>query len=564
MSDRSAPSNAARVLRTLRHLRPSQALAQLRHALAPVSRAPRVFSGDPPPLAVEQASVPFLPPPRHARCIGRGRDTAVRLLNREVLFHDGVDWDYEAEGPLFSYHLHHFDHARGPGLSPLARAELMLDWIDAHPRGIGWDPHPISHRVLAWGKLLLTPGALTLIHEGSGRVRGSLASQLDTLAVRLEVRLQANHLFSNLLALVFGGLLFEGPAAARWLERSDAFRAELRDQLHRDGSHEERSPMYHALLLEQVLDLLNLARARPAGVPVGLVDELVDAAARMAGALELWTHPDGEIALFSDSALGIAQRPARLADYASALGVPVVSPEPAGRLAGGGFVRLADERLHGIVSVAGPAPEHQPGHAHCDALSFELSVDGERVVTDPGVFEYVPGRRRDVARATRSHATVEVDGEEQAEIWAAHRVGGRPIVGVLDYEPGLACEAECIGWATRDVVHRRRFELSEGALLVHEVIEGAVAVRLTLPLAPGRRARLEGEPGAARSLWVGGGRSALRVTLPDAGEVRWHLEPAEAYPEFGRAVWRWCLVGESDAFRRGTWRFVPEPVSPAS
>ena len=561
----SAPP-LGRAFRTLRHLRASQALAQLRHAVSPRESGPVAFTGPPPPLAVTRAQVAFLPPARQARCRRLGEATALRLLNREVVFHAGVDWDFDAEGPLFAYHLHHFDHARGDGLTPRERAALLLDWIEHHARGVGWDPHPISHRVLAWGKLLLTPGAIELEPEAAARVRSSLAVQLETLSSRLEVRLQANHLFSNLLAVVFGGLLFEGRAASRWLARTDAFRAELRDQIHRDGSHEERSPMYHALLLEQVLDLLNLARTRPERVPDGLAGDLVDAAARMLGALDLWTHPDGEIALFADAAFGVAQTPARLADYGSALGVPVVTPDPVGYLAGGGYVRLVDERLHVVASVAGPSPEHQPGHAHCDALSFELSVDGSRVVTDTGVYEYVPGPRRDVSRATRSHATIEIGGCEQAELWAAHRVGGRPIVSVLDYEPAIACEAECIGWSTRDVVHRRRFELAGGCLLVHETVEGGAGVRLTLPLAPERRARLEGDPGGARSLWVGDGpdgKGGLRVTLPDAGEVRWRLEPAEAFPEFGRETLRWRLVGESESFRVGTWRFEPQPRSAA-
>jgi uncharacterized heparinase superfamily protein len=34
-------------------------------------------------------------------------------------------------------------------------------------------------------------------------------------------------------------------------------------------------------------------------------------------------------------------------------------------------------------------PSYQPGHAHCDALSFELCIGRERVVTDTGVTEYV-------------------------------------------------------------------------------------------------------------------------------------------------------------------------------
>jgi uncharacterized heparinase superfamily protein len=315
--------------------------------------------------------------------------------------------------------------------------------------------------------------------------------------------------------------------------------------------------MYHALLLEQMLDLLNLVRARPERAPAGLEDELADAAGRMCGALEVWTHPDGEIALFSDSALGMAQPPGRLGDYAASLGVAVQEPAARSFLAEGGFVRLRDESLHLIASVAGPSPAHQPGHAHCDALAFELSVAGRRVVTDTGVFEYVPGPRRDLARATRSHATIEVAGHDQAEMWAAHRVGGRPRVRVLEHVPERSCEAVCTAWAPGDVAHRRRFALEAGALVVRDMLDGGPRpVHLTLPLAPGLRARLVGGVGVAPQLAVQlDSEALLRVELP--GGVAWRLEPGDYFPEFGRCERRWLLVGESDAFAAGVWRFAP-------
>ena len=33
-------------------------------------------------------------------------------------------------------------------------------------------------------------------------------------------------------------------------------------------------------------------------------------------------------------------------------------------------------------------PDYQPGHAHCDTLSYELAINGRRVVVDSGVFDY--------------------------------------------------------------------------------------------------------------------------------------------------------------------------------
>ena len=553
----SRMGSLGRLLRSARHLRLPQAAAQLRHTLGSGAVHPASFAGPPPALAAQAASVPFLPPPPHVACkVGVGGEIRIRLLAREISFRDGVDWQAEHEDPLFAYHLHHFDYARDETLSAEARLGLLLDWIANHERGVGWDSHPVSQRIFAWGKMLLTPGVLVPGEEASATIRHSFAKQVETLSQHLEVRLQANHLFTNLAAVVFGGLLLGEGNRQTWLGRTAAFRAELRDQIHPDGAHEERSPMYHCLLLEQVLDLLNLARVVPERTPAGLADDLEDVAGRMCGALEVWMHPDGEIALFADSAFDIASPPGRLIDYATALGIPVREPVHRDHLDRGGYVRLADDCWHLIASVGGPGPAHQPGHAHCDALAFELSLFGERIVTDTGVFEYLPGPNRDIARRTRSHSTLEIDGREQAEIWSAHRVGGRPRVRLVGFQPGIAFEAACHGWSTPGVAHHRRFELADGGLYIHDRIEGSpAAVRFALPLAPGLDARLTGDPGSARQLHVALATRELQVDLPGGSVVDWRLEPSDYFPSFGRRERRWCLVGSSEDFEAGVWRF---------
>ena len=417
----------------------------------------------------------------------------------------------------------------------------MLDWIARHPRGIGWSPHPISLRTLGWLKLLLTPDALGANGEARSTILASLGAQVAFLAAHLETHLLANHYLSTLLSVTLSGVALEGAGAAGWLGHEQRLRAELSEQVLPDGLHCERSPMYHACLLETVLDGLNLAQAKGGRASDTLRDTLAQTAARMLGALEVLTHPDGEIALFADSAFGIAQPPDALAGYAARLGVAPCRPARSGVLDAGGYVRLERGPFVLIASVAGPMPAHQPGHAHCDALAFELSVGGQRVVTDTGVHEYIPGRLRDLSRATRSHATLEVAGEEQAEIWAAHRIGGRPVVALEDAEPGVRVAAYCAGWATPDTRHHRVLEMAGEAIVVRDRLEGtARRARLTLPLAPDIEVRLDGP--RARLRLPGGGW--LRVELEGGPALR--VERAPYFPEFGRRTLRNVLVAEAD------------------
>ena len=518
--------------RTLRHVRPVQLAGQLRHRLRGVR--PVAFAGPPPELAARPPLAGFLPAPRAGAWDGALR---FRLLEREVTFAGRIDWEFAGEGPLWSFLLHQFHWARDPSIPAAARCAAILDWIERCRAGHGWLADPTSFRILNWSKFLLSPGALPDDAGARARIAGSLAAQCETLARHLETHLLANHYFTNLSALTLAGLAFGGSAGDRWLAHSAAFQGELAAQVGADGLHEERSPMYHAALLEQVLDALHVAdlSGRASGALRGA---LRDAAARMLGALGVLTHPDGEIALFGDSAFGFAHAPATLEAYGRSLGVAARAPDPPGLLADAGFVRLEAGPFVLLASLGGPAPAHQPGHAHADALAFELSVGGERVVTDTGVCEYRPGPRRDESRATRSHATLELDGRDQSELWAAHRVGGRARVRLVSAAPPHRAEATCRSWFARDTLHRRSFEIHVDGVEITDRLEGAPrAVRSTLPLAPGLEPVLDGATARLRTP-----RGAtLALALPRG--LAWSVERLAWMPELGRREERAALVG---------------------
>ena len=171
------------------------------------------------------------------------------------------------------------------------------------------------------------------------------------------------------------------------------------------------------------------------------------------------------------------------------------------------------------------------------------------------MYEYVAGARRLLCRQTRSHATVRVGGAEQAEIWSAHRVGGRPRVGLDTVLPQRRAEAHCVGFATAGTTHRRVFEIAEGALHVRDTIEGrAGSLCFALPLAIGLDVSIDSVDAAhpvARVALRGG--DVLRIALPS--RVRWRAERGPAYPEFGREAERVVLMGESEETGSFDWRF---------
>jgi hypothetical protein len=231
--------------------------------------------------------------------------------------------------------------------------------------------------------------------------------------------------------------------------------------------------MYHALALEDLMDIESLGFCLPA-IPVSNGAEPIPKAIdRMKGYLRRILHPDGEIPLFNDSALGVAQPPSEL----------LARPQESASLETGNS-KLETRRSIGLVGNqggelsapdtgyatirgldtdsclvfdAGPlGPDYQLGHGHCDILSYELSLHGQRVVVDTGVSTYEPGPQRHYERSTAAHNTLRIDGEEQAEIWGAFRVGRRPDVGRLAVgEIERMCFAHGEYRGCRGVLHSR-------------------------------------------------------------------------------------------------------------
>jgi uncharacterized heparinase superfamily protein len=217
--------------------------------------------------------------------------------------------------------------------------------------------------------------------------------------------------------------------------------------------------MYHAQILEDLAEIRVLCRTmgrRLAGSEL-LAQKIQSMAEFLRGIL----HPDGEIPLFSDSVLGGGRPPGQLLamaephDSKTARSESGVIVFPA---TGYGVIRSPESRSTVIFDCGPIGPDYQPGHGHCDILSYELSLQGQRVVIDTGVSTYEPGPERTYERSTAAHNTVRIDGEEQAEIWASFRVGRRPRMGELqggNNRPFHFLSGEHDAYRRMGVVHAR-------------------------------------------------------------------------------------------------------------
>lgn len=457
---------------TLRHLKVRQMVARVRFRLQ--RPAPDLRPAPP----VRRAAGPWCSPEWREPSLIDG-STAVFLTVRASIADPSI-WQDRRYEHLWLYNLHYFDDlvARGAAARRGWHEALIRRWIRENPpaEGVGWAPYPTSLRVANWVRWLLDGGG----GSPAPAVHDSLAAQARWLSRRLEVHLLGNHLWANAKGLLMAGLYFEGHEAAGW--RAEALRIlseELESQVLPDGGHFERSPMYHAIILEDVLDLVQLDRLYPGQLPAGFVSRLRAAAGRMLRWLKVMTHPDGEIAFFNDAAMGIAASCDTLEGYARREDIAIDARPlaPVEWLRDSGYVRLTSARAAVFCDVAPVGPDYQPAHGHADTLSFELSLDGRRVIVNAGISTYEPGPERDRQRSTRAHSTVEIDGRNSSDVWAAFRVARRakPFdVHAGEFDGAIQAAGAHDGYLhSAGVVHRRTWRLRDEGVAIHDELTGA-------------------------------------------------------------------------------------------
>jgi uncharacterized heparinase superfamily protein len=386
----------------------------------------------------------------------------------------------------------------------------------------------------------------------------SLALQVSWLAKRLEFHLLGNHLFANAKALVFGGLFFDGPQANAWVRTGmKIISRELPEQVLADGGNFERSPMYHSIFLEDLLDLLNIAGAYTNRLPATLVAPWRDASLRMLDWLQGMTHPDGQIALFNDAAFGIAATADELTAYACrVLGADAVLSGLPRRCAPGndrggvhlsqwadsGYIRLECADAVALLDVAPIGPDYLPGHAHADTLSFELSVLCQRVIVNGGTSRYGLGPERLCERDTASHSTVEVDGQSSSEVWSGFRVARRAYpfdLAVLERPDVLsvACSHDGYKRLPGKPVHRRSWRFSTGYMeVVDSVLGGGLPAVSRYILHPDVSVERVAADCFRLNLAHG------RLVLVKIGNGTGRLERACFAPEFGKVLPTQCIA----------------------
>lgn len=421
---------------TVRSMKPSQVYYRIRKMLKQrvslgVQPAPMPAQTHPVPSVAELDFDPVFLSRFSAEELLAGK---VTFLYEQENFCWNGPWEIPERSALWNFNLHYFEF-----LFPLTKAyadtgeqkyleeirKSILGWIVSNPQstgGPGWSAYTIALRTVNWLSCLAAlDGALEEDAPFYRQFTSSVYEQYCFLANHLEKDLLANHYFEDLKALIICALYFgDEKMLSAALEE---FKAQCREQILPDGMHFELSPMYHKIILEDVLRAA--AALRGAGRENAQIESYLQPMLDVAYSFEEGLE---RIPLFNDGGDNVAKSLSAL--MLAAENHFGIRPVYKAQLPDSGYYIFKQGDWKLIVDAGQPGSAYIPGHAHCDAMSFELFKDGKPVLVNCGTYAY-QCEQRGFFRSTAAHNTVMCAGVEQSHCWGVFRMGKRSRVQIL-------------------------------------------------------------------------------------------------------------------------------------
>lgn len=402
----------------------------------------------------------------------------VIFLNKKVDISPPAIWNDNTEEKLWLYNLHYFDDLNA--VDSLNRKDiqykLIKRWIAENPavKGNGWEPYPLSLRLVNWIKWYNRSGI------DDQAILDSIAQQAEALSKQLEYHILGNHLFANAKALVFVGCFLEGRLGVKYLKLGlKLLDREIPEQFLGDGGHFELSPMYHCILLWDILDLINLANIALEPLLKHRLESWKNTATQALDWLNIMTHPDGEVAFFNDSTIGIAASPSQLKLYAATLNINTCRKlNHYELLSDSGYTRIGFSDYSLIFDHGEVGPSYLPGHAHADTLSFEMSLGESRFFVNSGTSLYGVSEERHRQRGSAAHNTVVINSEDSSEVWGGFRVARRAhsiVNDVFVSDDLVTITASHDGYTrlTPSVRHKRNISATKAEVVITDSIDQA-------------------------------------------------------------------------------------------
>lgn len=408
--------------------------------------------------------------------------------------HKVLNFFYKKELPkLWLYNLHYFDYIiTKEGLCNVKHSKrLIYNWVFAEKDNlkIGLEPYPTSLRIVNWIKWLIFTGVK------DNKLNNIILSQTKFLSKQIEWHIMANHLIANAKALLFSGVYFSCKEASGFRKLGEKIlKQEIKEQILDDGGHFERSPMYHSIIIEDLLDIIELNRLFPHCIDIILIKRIKDVIHKQIFWLNTMLHTDKEISFFNDSSIGVAQSPKNILMFYNLLFKKNITFKNYEKLSfeylkNTGYCSIGAKTYKCLIDIGSVGPSYQPGHAHAQIFSFELSIWGTRVFVNTGVSEYNEGERRELERGTKAHNTVSCFNKNSSDVWSSFRVANRAKVSninIIKKNNVIKISGKHDGYKNilNNAYHERKWEFEKNTIRIHDNVKQGTNIMATLILHP--------------------------------------------------------------------------------
>ena len=185
-------------------------------------------------------------------------------------------------------------------------------------------------------------------------------------------------------------------------------------------------------------------------------------------------HPDNKISFFNDATFEISSDYIKLNQIAKKLGIKnKKGNKNFNFFEKSGYFRFDKWSVVLIGDVGRVGPSYMPGHAHADTLSFEMSIDGKRLVVNSGVSTYSSSEERLLQRGTPCHSTLNYGNLNSSEVWSSFRVGRRANTTVKKYFQNknklyMSAFHDGYNYLNKNYLHRRDWSLEKNLITIED------------------------------------------------------------------------------------------------
>ena len=381
--------------------------------------------------------------------------TKFNFLNIKKDFKQEIDWNFEEFGLLWAFNINYFDFLNQQTIEVEDGISLIKDYIAKDSSlTVGKASYPISLRGINWVKFLIKNKI------SDKEIDQYLYNDYQLLFYNPEYHLLGNHLLENGFSLLFGAYYFKDEILYR--QAVKILKAELKEQVLKDGGHFELSPMYHQIMLVRVLDCIQLLKLN-----IWKEDDLLLFLERTASQMFSWlkevTFNNGDIPMVNDSSFGIAPSTEALLNYGKLLEINKKNI----KLSDSGYRMFKNEKYELFMDMGEVGASYQPGHVHSDTFNFVLYANNQPFIVDTGTSTYEKNDRRQLERSTSSHNTITIGDYEQTQVWGGFRVANRAkILSSIESENKFLSSHD--GYKKIGVIHNRKFIANKDSINIFD------------------------------------------------------------------------------------------------